>query len=127
LILDTPPKGRTFDIEHYLDNILTALVPLRPKVGGRKLVIPAENARVHRTQLCILFCTNDGLRLATHPLYSPDLALSGFFWFGHVKHILQGMAFASHEELLAAIGEIVTYVPKERFHRVFENWIERLE
>jgi hypothetical protein len=127
LILDTPPKGRAFDVEHYLDNILTALVPLRPKVGGRKLVIPSENAKAYRAQQYILFCTTNGLRLATHPLYSPHLALSGFFWFVHVKYFLQEMAFASHEELFAAIGEIVTDVPKERFHRVFENWMERLE
>jgi hypothetical protein len=37
------------------------------------------------------------------------------------------MAFASHEELLTATGEIVTEIPKETLHRVFDYWMERLK
>jgi hypothetical protein len=34
------------------------------------------------------------------------------------------MAFASHEELLTTIGEIVTDIPKEILHRVFDHWMK---
>jgi hypothetical protein len=37
------------------------------------------------------------------------------------------MEFASHEEVFTAIGEIVTDIPKEVLHLVFDHWMERLE
>jgi hypothetical protein len=55
----------------------------------------------------------NGLRLAAHQMKSLDLAPSGLFLFGHVRHCLQGMALPSHEELLEAIRETVTVVPTE--------------
>jgi hypothetical protein len=68
--------------------------------------------------------TENGMRLATSPPCWPDLAFSGFVPFGHIKHCLQGTTFISHEELLTAIGEIMTDVPKETSHSVFDHWIE---
>jgi hypothetical protein len=67
------------------------------------------------------------LGLATHLPYSLDPAPSDLFLFGHVKHCLQGMAFASQEEIFTAIGEILTDIPKETLHHVFDHWMERLE
>jgi hypothetical protein len=37
------------------------------------------------------------------------------------------MAFASHEEVLTAIGEIVADIPRETLHRVLDRWMERRE
>jgi hypothetical protein len=90
-------------------------------------LVIAENARPHSGQKRIAFCTETGLGLATHRPYSPDLALSDFFLFGHVKYSLHAMAFASHEEFLTAIGEMMTDIPKEPLHPVFDHWIERLK
>jgi hypothetical protein len=39
------PKGRTFNAEHYRDNILAALTQVQPENDGRKLVVHADNAR----------------------------------------------------------------------------------
>jgi hypothetical protein len=69
----------------------------------------------------------NGLRLAIRPPYSPDLAPPHFFLLGHVKYCLQGMAFSSPEELLAAIGEIVAAISIESVHGPFEHWMKRLE
>jgi hypothetical protein len=44
------PKGRTFNTEYYRDNILAALTQLRPEDDRRKLVIHADNTRVHTAQ-----------------------------------------------------------------------------
>ena len=57
----------------------------------------------------------------------PDLAQSDFFLFGYVKDRLQGIVFASREELLAGISEVLDELPPENLPRVFEHWIERLE
>jgi histone-lysine N-methyltransferase SETMAR len=105
--LDTLPKGNTFNADYYRVNILTELLPLRPQVDGKRLVIHADKPKPHTTRKYRAFCEENRLRFALHPLYSPDLAPSDFFLFGHMKHCLQGNAFLSREELLAAIHEIV--------------------
>jgi hypothetical protein len=56
-----------------------------------------------------------------------DLAPSDFFLFGYLKERLKGMAFPSHEELLDAIGEMVTGIESETLTAVFEHGMERLE
>jgi hypothetical protein len=67
------------------------------------------------------------VRLAPHPPDSPDLTPSGFFLFGYVKKCLKGMLFPSCEELLDAIGEVVTGIKPETLTAVFEHWTERLK
>jgi transposase len=101
------PKGCTFKAEYYRDNILTELTQLQPEDDGRKLVVHTDNAKAHTAQKCRTFCEENGLRLAPHPPYSPDLAPSDFFLFGYVKERLKGIVFPSYEELLDAIGEVV--------------------
>jgi histone-lysine N-methyltransferase SETMAR len=126
-VLEALPKARTFDAEYYCDNILTGLVSLCPKGGGRKLIIYTCKASARTAQKCSAFCAVNGLGLATHGPYSIDLVPSDFLLFRHVKHGLQGLAFASHERFLTAISEISTDTPKETFHRAFDHWMERLE
>jgi hypothetical protein len=74
-----------------------------------------------------LFCEENGLRLAPDPPSSPDLASSDFFLFGYVKERLKAMLFLSYEELLGAIGEVVTSVELETLTALFEHWMERLK
>jgi transposase len=126
-LVEALPKGRSFNAEYYRDNILTELIRLRPQAGERNLVIHADNASLHTAQNCRTFCAKNGLRLATHPPYSPDLAPSDFFLFGYVKHRLQGIAFASPEGLPAGINDELDDIPPETLPRVFEHWIEKLE
>jgi hypothetical protein len=44
---DSLPKNRTFNAEYHHDDGLSALLPLRPQVDGRKFIIPAINERLH--------------------------------------------------------------------------------
>jgi hypothetical protein len=64
---------------------------------------------------------------STRLTYSPDLAPSDFFLFGYVKEHLKGMVFPSYEELLDAIGDVVTDIESETLTAVFEHWMERPE
>jgi hypothetical protein len=120
------PKGRPFNAEYHRDDILGALTQLQPEDDGRKLVVDADNERADTVQKCRTFCEENGLRLAPHPPCSPDLALSDFFLFGYVKERLKGMVFPSYEELLGAIGEVVTGIEPETLTAMFEHWMERL-
>jgi hypothetical protein len=127
LLLDTLPKGNTFNAEYYRVNILTELLPLCPHVHGRRFVIHADNARPHTARKCRAFREENRLRLAIHSPHSPDLASSHFFLFGHYKHCLKGIAFPSREGLLAAIHEIVEAIPQPTLEDVFRHWRERPE
>jgi histone-lysine N-methyltransferase SETMAR len=120
-LVEALPKGRRFNAEYYRDNILTELIRLHPQAGERNLVIHASNASPRSAQKCRTFCAENGLPLATHPPYSPDLAPSDFFLFDYVKDCLQGIVFASREELLAGISEVLDEIPPETLPRVFEH------
>jgi hypothetical protein len=85
-------KRRTFNAEYSPGNILAALTQLQPEDDGRKLVVHGDNATA---QKCRIFCEENGVRLAPHLPYSPDLAPSDFFLFGYVKKCLEGMVFPS--------------------------------
>jgi hypothetical protein len=93
-MLDALPTFSAFDAEYQRDHILTALVSLHLDRGVKELDIDADDARAHRAQKCIAFCGENGLGLAAHQPHTPYLARSYFVLFGHVKHCLQGMAFA---------------------------------
>jgi hypothetical protein len=54
-LLDARPKGKAINAEHYCVNIPTELLPLRPQVDGRRLVIYADNARPHTARKCRAF------------------------------------------------------------------------
>jgi hypothetical protein len=60
-------------------------------------------------------------------LQPEDLSPSDFFLFGYVNEHLKGMVFPSYEELLVAIGEVVTGIESETLTAVFEHWMERPE
>jgi hypothetical protein len=121
------PNGRTFNTEYYRDTILAALTQFQPEDDGRKLIIHADNARALTAQKYRTFCEENGLRLAPHSSYSPDLTPSNFFLFGYVKKCLKGMVFPSYEELLDAISEMATGIESETLTVVFEHWMERPE
>jgi transposase len=128
-LLDVLPKGNgnTFDAEYSSFDILTERLQLRSQVDGRRLVIHADNARLHTAHKCRDFCKENWLRFAIHSSYSPDLAPSDFFLFQHIKHCLQGITFPSREELLAVIHEIVGAIPRSTLEDVFRHWVERLK
>jgi hypothetical protein len=47
------------------------------------------------------------MKLASHPLYSPDLAPSDFYLFGYVKKCLAGLSFEGADQVLAAVEDVL--------------------
>jgi hypothetical protein len=70
---------------------------------------------------------DNGIRTASHPPYSPDLAPSDFFLFGPVKTSLRRMVFESAEELLEAVMTILRGIPIETLSATFHQWMDRLQ
>jgi transposase len=120
LLIVPLPKGASLT-SRTIVIISLSLTQLQPEDDGRKLVVHADNARAHTAQKCRAFRGENGLRLAPHPPSSPDLAPSDFFLFDSVKERLKGMVFLSYEELLDAIGEVVTGIESETLTAVFEH------
>jgi histone-lysine N-methyltransferase SETMAR len=125
-LVDGLPKGQKFNASYYIDNILQSLFENRSTGPGSGLIIHADNARSHTAQRILRFCWENRLEIAPHLPYSPDLAPSDFFLFGHVKHALEGDEFPSEEALLAAIHSILSNLTGDTLRAVFAKWIERL-
>jgi histone-lysine N-methyltransferase SETMAR len=64
---------------------------------------------------------------ASHPPYSPDLVPSDFYSFGKVKNLLIGKKFASSDELLHEISQILEAIGRDGLDAVFAGWEKRLQ
>jgi hypothetical protein len=80
--------GRKFNAQYYTNDVLVAISDWRRQTGGtlpNKFWVHSDNAWPHTAKMsrdCI--CLNR-MKQALHPPYSPDLAPSDIFLFGHVK------------------------------------------
>jgi hypothetical protein len=71
----------------------------------------------------------DGNSLVTipYPPYSPNLAPSDFWLFGHIKTSLVGRVFNDADELLEAVIEFVNEIQPSESQLVSHQWIERVK
>jgi hypothetical protein len=116
-LLDSLPRVRTFNAEYYPDNILSALLPLRPQADGRKFMIHADKAnptRLANAELVVPKMPHDlphtdRIRLISHCLTS---FFSGMLstvrkerFFDHAKNYLKLLVRQSprsHQRLCTA-------------------------
>jgi hypothetical protein len=66
------------------------------------------------------------MKLTPHPPYSPDLAPSDFYLFGHVKRCLAGLPFDDADRLLATIEGFIEGIEKVTLQAIFLEWMDRL-
>jgi len=59
---------------------------------------------------------------STQPLYSPDLAPSDFWLFPTLKIGHKGTFFATMEDIKSNATAELQGIPKEAFHRCFQQW-----
>jgi hypothetical protein len=67
------------------------------------------------------------MKQAPHRPYSPDLAPSDFFPFGHVKGKLMRYRAEAPSELLVRILAILAEIQPETLNAVFLEWMEGLQ
>jgi transposase len=65
-----------------------------------------DNYRTHFSKATERFITENHIGRVLYPPYSPDLAPSDFWLFGHVKTSLVGQIFDEPEHLVEAITEV---------------------
>jgi hypothetical protein len=83
-----------------------------------------NNCRVHFSKATEQFITEDHIGGVLHRPYSPDLAPSKFWLFGHVKTSLVGQIFDEPEQLLEAITEFLNEIQPPEVVAVFSHWAE---
>jgi histone-lysine N-methyltransferase SETMAR len=123
------PKGLKFNATYYTTEIFPHISEWRRThgtVGTRKLIVHADNARLHTARSSTDFLEANGMKRAPHPPYSPDLAPSDFYLFGDVKRRLSGCVFNGRDELLSALEGILWGLKKSTLITVFREYMPRL-
>jgi hypothetical protein len=91
-------NGCKFNAGYYVSKVPIPLSEWWCERGGgdfRKLIVHADNTRPHQVSVSQQFMAQNAMVIAAHPLFSPNLASSDFYLFGHVE----GLLTPSHSRL----------------------------
>ena len=84
-----------------------------------------DNASSHTSLVVQQFLAEKSIPVITQPPYSPDLAPSDFRLFSTLKMGLKGTRFATMEDIKSNATAELCRIPKEAFHRCFQQWQDR--
>jgi hypothetical protein len=90
-VVDFIPKGNKFNTHRYISTILRFFADWNVdeiRAIDRKLIMHADHVRLHMAKVSLAFIEQNGMKRASHLPYSPDLTLSDFFLFDHIKGFL---------------------------------------
>jgi hypothetical protein len=108
-------KGPKFNAGYHIVEILESLSQWRSieaASNDRKLLVHADNARLHNTKLSTQYFNGNRMKSAPYPPYSFGLALSDFYLFGYVKRCLARFSFEDAYQLLAAVEGVLEGIEK---------------
>jgi hypothetical protein len=95
------------EIQHQsLRCVTDILVPLlewhKTQVGGsdRKLIVDADNARLHTARVTLEFLKHTGMKRAPHPPYSSDLAPSDFYLLSLISSVTSSNSWHDTNSLI---------------------------
>jgi hypothetical protein len=86
-----------------------------------------DNCETHSSKLTKGKLDQTRLIRWDHPLYSPDIALSDFWFFAWGKREVKGQAFSSREPVKTFLLEMWARMDSGQFSSVFNEWMKRLE
>jgi histone-lysine N-methyltransferase SETMAR len=122
-VVDLRTSQRSFNSEYFVSHVLAPMVakvfPRGRIPHARRLQFHLDNYRVHFSKASEQFITEGYIGRVPHPPYSPHLAPSDFWLFGHVKTSLIGQAFDEPEQLLEALTEFLSDIQPPEVIAVF--------
>jgi hypothetical protein len=87
--IDWMTTQRTFNSQYFLGHMMVPLVSKAFPQGRRRraprLYCHLDNCRFQISKVSDNFFAENEIVRVPHPLYSPDLALSDFWLFDHIK------------------------------------------
>lgn len=110
--------------DYYVGQMQTAR-KCRRKPRGEELWLLQDNAPCHTSNVAQTEILKVGFSLLRHPPYSPDLAPSDFYLFGHLKRHLRGQVFESKEEVKLAVDDFLQRQPQNFFKKAFDQLLAR--
>jgi histone-lysine N-methyltransferase SETMAR len=129
-VVDLMSSQCSFDSQYFVDNIMVSLVqkvfPKGRNPHARPLHLHLDNCCVHFSRVPEQFIAQDHISRVPQPAYSPELAPSDFWLFGHLKNSLAGRMFDDPEELWDGITSFLEKVQPSELHVVFSHWVERV-
>jgi histone-lysine N-methyltransferase SETMAR len=125
------PKGTTVTGCLYADKVLPEVFSKFKEMTGRSSVrnvmLHHDNASPHTAKVVTKYLKQERVEILPHPPYSPDLAPCDFFLFPKIKKELKNKKYDKVENLARAVQAITSSIPKEEYHKCFENWQRRLQ
>jgi histone-lysine N-methyltransferase SETMAR len=125
------PRGESYNSEYVISTLFTELEHValmhRPARGLKSYALHWDNARPHKSHVTTEAVESLFGCSIKHPPYSPDLAPSDFFLFGHLKRLLQGKVLNDEQQLKIAVENAFRSISKELKMKVYNEWIRRLE
>jgi histone-lysine N-methyltransferase SETMAR len=129
-VVDLMTSQRSFDSQYFVDNIMVPLVekvfPKGRNPHARRLHLHLDNCRVHFSRVAEQFVAQNHISRVPQPAYTPDLAPSDFWLFGHLKNSLAGRMFDDPEELLDGTTSFLEEVHPSELQVVFSHLVERV-
>jgi histone-lysine N-methyltransferase SETMAR len=125
IMIDYMPHGSTITGQYYADLLGRLRKEIKEKRRSKLahgVLVLHDNAPAHTSKVARAAIRDCGFEELPHPPYSPDLAPSDFYLFGHLKKHLRGQRFSDDEELKAASEQYLEMV-EENF---YENGIKEL-
>ena len=124
-------QGSSLKAQEFCDTVLQQIADSpasgEARLNGKHLLVHFDNAPIHTAEIVKEKMSELSLTLLPHPAYSPDLAPSDFFLFGYLKNRAKGIDFACEDDVIEWVRDEFQRIPKGTLHRVFEEWIYRLE
>ena len=84
-----------------------------------------DNTPIHQSAVAQVAVQRSGIVELSQPPYSPDLAPSDFYLFGHQKKHLREKIFADKDELMQETTDFLNQQSPEWFKLAFFNQIRR--
>ena len=123
------PTGQTVNKEYY-DEVLGEVrkrfrrkMPALFKSGLWH--VHQDNAPVNNSILVTDYLTKMGIKTASHPPYSPDLAPCDFWLFPKLKEKLRSCRYETIEEMTEAVTKVIDTHTQEDFDGAFQELLER--
>ena len=115
-----------------LDQLKAALDEKRPELINRKCrLFHQDNARPHVSLMTRQKLLQLGWEVLIHPLYSPDIAPSGFHLFRSLQNSLNGKNFSSLEDCKRHLEKFFAQKDKkfweDRIMKLPEKWQKIVE
>jgi histone-lysine N-methyltransferase SETMAR len=128
VFIDFLEKNTTINKERYcqtLGKLKRAINLKRTELRGHQIIFHQDNARPHTALQTMAKISKLGWTIMPHPPYSPDLAPSDFFLFGHLKRYLRGKQFESDEELKKIVKQWFKSQEPSFYQTAFTSWRKR--